>query len=263
VAASSTVVAHLEQLGQPAPQVHTLRPALDISQCPPGTLQDGTACVPVPQPGVSDGEALVAERNVHRTRTGAWTEYAQIPRRPDRPADYSLYRFPVQPLARQSLLLSGYDLNLPDDSQRRGPKLKAVGHGGIDLAQHRGAEVRLVCLEHQQGPAEVLYVGWLFGNTVVTLHHIHEAGAERGYLVLHGHLEKPATGLEPGTLLDDGGLVGFVGDSDSPGAIHLHLEIRQIRDGVEARQLAPSEIVDNARTVACDPRNLLPLQSLL
>jgi murein DD-endopeptidase MepM/ murein hydrolase activator NlpD len=233
---------------------------LDLAHCPAGTLHDGNVCVPVPEEESSEGEALVAERNVHRTRSGNWTEYEQIPRHPDRPRDYNAYRYPVEPLPGQSLMMSGYDLNLPNESQRRGSRLKAVGHGGIDLAQHRGAEVRLVALEHQRGPAEVLHVGWLFGNTVVTIHSVQEAGLLRQYLVLFGHLEKPATGLDAGALVDDDGLIGFVGDSDSPGAIHLHLEIRQVRDGVDARLLAPGEIVDNARTVACDPRNLLPLK---
>jgi hypothetical protein len=39
----------------------------------------------------------------------------------------------------------------------------------------------------------------------------------------------------------------------------LHLEIRQVRLGIQARNLLPGEFVDNARSVACDPRNLLPL----
>jgi len=259
MASSSALADRFGQRHPPAPLVSHAPPALDQVRCPPGTLEDANVCIPVPQKDAAEGAALVAERNVHRTRHGAWTEYEQIPRRPERPRDYSLYRYPVEPLAGQSLLMSGYDLNLPDESQRRGPRLKAIGHGGIDLAQRRGTEVRLVSLEHQKGPAETVYVGWLFGNTVVTLHHILEAGTEREYLTLHGHLEKPASGLEVGALVDDGAIVGYVGDSDSPGAIHLHLEIRQVRSGVDARLLAPSEIVDNARTVACDPRNLLPL----
>jgi murein DD-endopeptidase MepM/ murein hydrolase activator NlpD len=262
MAASSTVLAQRDQgHRRPLPEPRRAPAGLDQVRCPPGTLDDAGVCIPVPHPDVAEGEALVAERNAHRTRSGAWTEYDQIPRRPDRPRDYALYRYPVEPLPGQSLLMSGYDLNLPSDTQRRGPRLKATGHGGIDLAQRRGAEVRLVFLEHQKGPAEALYVGWLFGNTVVTLHNILEAGTERQYLALHGHLERPASGLEVGTLLDEGGIIGYVGDSDSPGAIHLHLELRQIRSGVDARLLAPSEIVDNARTVACDPRNLLPLQA--
>lgn len=261
MAVTSTVAARFAKPPATQPPIRRAPALLDLAQCPPATLWDAAVCVPVPQAGLSEGEALVAERNVHRNRSGTWSEYEQIPRRPDRPRDYALYRYPIQPLAGQSLLMSGYDLNLPNDSQRRGPRLKAVGHGGIDLAQRRGAEVRLVSLEHQKGPAEVLYVGWLFGNTVVTLHRLQEAGNERQYLVLHGHLEKPATGLEPGALVDEGELVGYVGDSDSPGAIHLHLEIRQVRSNVDARLLKPGEIVDNSRSVACDPRNLLPLLS--
>lgn len=262
VAVTSTVAARFSHSNPvdplPAPPSAAL---LDRAPCPFGTLEDNQICIPVAREDDSEREALVAERNVHRTRSGNWTEYDQIPRQPDRPRDYAQYRYPVQPLAGQSLMMSGYDLNLPNDAQRRGPRLKAVGHGGIDLAQRRGAEVRLVALEQQQGPAEVLFVGWLFGNTVVTLHRIREAGASREYVVLYGHLERAATGLDVGVALEDGELLGYVGDSDSPGAIHLHLEIRQVRLGVEARLLAPSELVENARTVACDPRNLLPLQS--
>jgi murein DD-endopeptidase MepM/ murein hydrolase activator NlpD len=242
----------------PAP-THFLEPSLAKAQCPRGTLPDNGVCIPVPVAGDDEGEALEPERNRHRTRSGDVTEYDQIPRRPERPKDYRLYRYPVEPLAGQSLLMSGYDLHLPDESQRRGRKLKATGHGGIDLAQKRGAEVRLVALEHQAEPAEVLFVGWLFGNTVVTLHRINEAGERREYIVIFGHLEKPARDLAASDVLDEGALVGYVGDSDSPGAVHLHLELRQVRPGVEARGLAPGELVDNARTVACDPRNLLPL----
>jgi murein DD-endopeptidase MepM/ murein hydrolase activator NlpD len=243
----------------PAPPAALVGAAPPSAPCPPGTLPDNGVCIPVPVAEDDTGEALEPERNRHRTRSGEITEYDQIPRRPERPKDYRLYRYPVEPLAGQSLLMSGYDLHLPDDSQRRGRKLKATGHGGIDLAQKRGAEVRLVALEHQAEAAEVLYVGWLFGNSVVTLHRINEAGERREYIVIFGHLEKPARDLAASDVLDEGALLGYVGDSDSPGAVHLHLEIRQVRPGVEARALAPGEIVDNARTVACDPRNLLPL----
>lgn len=206
----------------------------------------------------SEGLALEPEHNAHRTKSGFITEYDQIPRHPERPADYRAYRYPVEPLAGQSLLMSGYDLHLPDSSQRRGRELKATGHGGIDLAQRRGAEIHLVNLENQVEPTELLYSGWLFGNSIVTLHNVNEAGQRREYIVIYGHLERAAHGLLAGDLLDEGTLVGYVGDSDSPGVIHLHLEIRQVRHGIQARNLLSGEFVDNARTVACDPRNLLP-----
>jgi murein DD-endopeptidase MepM/ murein hydrolase activator NlpD len=222
-------------------------------------LPDNGVCVPVPTERDDEGQAFELEHNAHRTRSGQITEYDQIPRRPDRPADYRLYQYPVEPLAGQSLIMSGYDLDQPDIYQRRGGKLKATGHGGIDLAQRRGAEIHLVTLEHQAEPTELLYTGWLFGNTVITLHTLNEAGQRREYIVIYGHLERAAQGLTTGDLLEEGALVGYVGDSDSPGAVHLHLEIRQVREGAQARSLRPGEYVDNSRTVACDPRNLLPL----
>jgi murein DD-endopeptidase MepM/ murein hydrolase activator NlpD len=259
MASSSTLVTLRSRPFAEAAQTVAVSAKLPEAPCPRGTLPDNEVCIPVPVARDNEGEAFELERNRHRTKRGDITEYDQIPRRPDRPKDYRLYRYPVEPLPGQSLLMSGYDLDLPDESQRRGSKLKATGHGGIDLAQRRGAEIHLVALEHQSEPAEVLFVGWLFGNSVVTLHRINEVGDRREYLVIHGHLERAARDLEASNIVDEGTLIGYVGDSDSPGAVHLHLELRQVRPGVEARSLKPGEIVDNARTVACDPRNLLPL----
>jgi murein DD-endopeptidase MepM/ murein hydrolase activator NlpD len=166
---------------------------------------------------------------------------------------------PVPPIPGQSFVLSGYDLHLPDSSQRRGPELSAVGHGGIDIAQRRGTEVRLVDLTHQVGNAEVVFMGALFGTSVVTRHTLREGGALREYVVIYGHLDGTAPGLARGTSLREGALLGFVGDSGSPGAVHLHLEVRRVRPEVNVQQLAPGELAQNARTVVCDPRNVLPL----
>ncbi len=228
--------------------------------CPPGTLPDADVCVPVPQSLEQDGEALLLEHNAHRTRAGIWTEYDEIPRRPERPSRYRLYRYPVDIGKNADFLMGGFDLNLPDTDQRRGGKLRLVGHGGIDIAARRGTEVRVVALEHQQGDADVLYMGPLIGNTVVTRHGVRESGVLREYLVFYGHLQAPASGLTRGASVAEGAVVGFVGDSDSPGAIHLHLEIRQVRSNVDSQALAKGELLLNARTVACDPRNVLPLR---
>jgi murein DD-endopeptidase MepM/ murein hydrolase activator NlpD len=118
--------------------------------------------------------------------------------------------------------------------------------------------VRLVNLEHQVGNAEVLFVGPLFGNSVVTRHTLREAGELREYLVLYGHLEAAAPGLRRTLSLREGDLVGFVGDSGSPGIVHLHLEIRRVRREVNVAELAAGELMHNAKTVVCDPRNVLP-----
>ena len=102
----------------------------------------------------------------------------------------------------------------------------------------------------------MLFAGELFGTTVVTRHSVSEAGSPRDYLILHGHLERAAA-LRPGDAAPAGTLLGFVGDTGSPGAVHLHFEVRRVRDDVQVRELAPRELVHNARTIACDPRNVL------
>lgn len=227
------------------------------SGCPGGTLPDHGVCIPVPAD--SAGRELDVEKNAHRDARGAWRFYEQIPRRPERPADYRRYRWPVAPLPDQNLVVSGYDLDKPDSEQRRGSHVKAIGHGGIDIAQRRGAEVRLPGLEHQAGDAEVLLVGEAFGNSVITRHALRESGRLREYVLVFGHLEGPAPGLVRGMNLREGSLVGFVGDSGSPGDVHLHLEVRRVRDGINVAELAPGDITKNAKTVVCDPRNVLRL----
>jgi murein DD-endopeptidase MepM/ murein hydrolase activator NlpD len=246
--------------GAPSPSsaVPNLAAVAEVAPCGPGTLPDGGVCVPAVD-AAAGGRALAEQRASHHDRSGRLRTYDQIPRRPERPADYRRYRLPVAPLDGQSFVTSGYDLDRPDEAQRRGSELKAVGHGGVDLAQKRGTRVELVPLEHQVGDAAVLFVGALFGNSVVTQHTVREGGALREYLVLFGHLDKPASGLVKGATLPAGAVVGFVGDSGSPGVVHLHLEVRRAREGVSLQALAPGELTHNAKTVACDPRNVLPL----
>jgi murein DD-endopeptidase MepM/ murein hydrolase activator NlpD len=242
--------------------VHTVSdgagPARAEAPCPRGTLPDGNVCIPVPDPDAA-GEALVEQQNEHHDRSGRLRVYDQIPRRPERPKDFRKYRLPVPVLPDQSFVTSGYDLDRPEAEQRRGAELSAVGHGGVDLAQARGTEVHLVNLENQVGDASVLAVGHLFGNSVVTQHTLREAGALREYLVIYGHLESSAPGLSHGQTVKAGALLGFVGDSGSPGVVHLHVEVRRAREGVDAGQLPLGQVNQNAKTVACDPRNVLEL----
>ncbi len=238
---------------------------LAAAGCPPGTLPDGNACVRLP--GDDDGEGPGAPElpNAHRERGGRWAPYAQIPRRPERPLGYDLYTYPIPPgLPGGHHVVSGYDLDRPDAEQRRGRTLRAVGHGGVDLPQARGTPVKLVALEHQKGDGDILYTGPLFGTTVVTRHTLREAGQLRDYVVLYGHLDAVAPGLASGTAIKDGALVGFVGDTGSPELVHLHLETRRVREGVDiAARVARSggaEVLADDATVVCDPRNVLPLR---
>jgi len=232
--------------------------------CAAGTFPDGDACVHLPGDARSSEDALSAE-NAHRERTGRWAVYEQIPRRPDRPASYDEYRYPVPPgLPGGHFVLSGYDLDRPDESQRRGRTLHAVGHGGVDLPDPRGTPVALVALENQVGDADVVYVGPLFGTTVVTRHTVREGGRLRDYVLLFGHLDAPAAGLVAGRAVKDGEVVGYVGDTGSPELVHLHLEARRVREGLDVstrlKTKSAGSLLESDATVVCDPRNVLPLR---
>jgi murein DD-endopeptidase MepM/ murein hydrolase activator NlpD len=234
------------------------------SPCPAGTLPDGDVCVHLPgDPG--EGEDALAAENSHRERTGRWAVYEQIPRRPDRPASYDAYRYPVPPgLPGGHFVASGYDLDRPDDAQRRGRALHAVGHGGVDLPDPKGTPIALVPLEHQVGDADIVFVGPLFGTTVVTRHTVREGGRLRDYVLLFGHLDAPAAGATAGRSLKEGEIVGFVGDTGSPELVHLHLEARRVREGLDiaerVRARPGGSLLEADATVVCDPRNVLPLR---
>jgi murein DD-endopeptidase MepM/ murein hydrolase activator NlpD len=230
-----------------------LSPAL----CPTGSLPDLDVCVRVPQDD-DDAPESEALENAHHDKRGHWIVYDQIPRRPERPADYDAYRYPVP--CEHGCVVSGYDLDRPDEMQRRGRKLSHVGHGAVDLPQKKGTPITMVALEHQQGDAEVVYVGPLFGTTVITRQTLREGGQLHDYVLLFGHLDAPAPGLTVGAHLKEGDVAGFVGDTGSPELVHLHLEARRVRDGVDVGKLAPGAMIANENSVVCDPRNVLPLR---
>jgi hypothetical protein len=228
--------------------------------CPEGTLPDGDVCVHLPS-GDEGAPETPAFSNAHHEKSGAWTVYDQIPRRPDRPADYDAYRYPIPPgIPGGHSVVSGYDLDRPDDAQRRGAKLSHVGHGGVDLPQRKGMPIPMVPLEHQEGPADVVFVGPLFGTTVITHHTLREGERDREYLLLYGHLDAPAPGIHVGEELKEGDLVGFVGDTSSPELVHLHLEARRVRDGIDLKKYTGGQLIQNEVSIVCDPRNVLPLK---
>jgi len=255
---SAVNVASGESLSASAPTANPRFPTL----CPAGSLPDGNVCVRLATD--DDGPEAEPAENGHHDRRGRWVVYDQIPRRPDRPADYDAYRYPV-PCAK-ACVVSGYDLDRPDESQRRGVRLSHVGHGAVDLPQKKGTPVVLVPLEHQEGDAEVVFVGPLFGTTVITRHSMREGGQLHEYMLLFGHLDAPAPGLARGAHLREGDLVGFVGDTGSPELVHLHLEARRVRTGIDLGKLASAAwgggaaMIANENSVVCDPRNVLPLR---
>lgn len=232
------------------------------ASCPEGTLPDDGVCVHLHGADTSEGLAKEATSNAHRERSGKWAVYEQIPKLPERPAEYEAYRYPIPPgLPGGRYVVSGYDLDRPDALQRRGRTLSHVGHGGLDLPQTRGTPVALVALDHQQGDAQVLFAGKLFGTTVITRHAVREAGRVRDYILLFGHLESIAPGASPGASLPEGTVLGAVGDTGSPELVHLHLEVRRVRDGVDLAKIAGGgNLIAESVSVVCDPRNVLQLK---
>lgn len=261
VAAVLSGLGNLEASPPPAPEP-SVAPSLAVpgggltALCGPRTVPDGAICVPVPHvdaPLLASAEANVAARGAHVSRRRGYEEYDQIPRRPDRAEDHGRYRWPIGGDAAPRVL-SGYDLDQPADKQRQGAGFADTGHGGVDLAATRGEPVTLAALEHQEGEAEVVFVGELFGVTVITSHTIREASRLRQYLVVYGHLQSP--GVVAGARMKEGTVIGWAGDSGSPGVVHLHLEVRQVREGVAVTRES-KKLVDPSVSVACDPRNVM------
>jgi murein DD-endopeptidase MepM/ murein hydrolase activator NlpD len=169
--------------------------------------------------------------------------------------DLAAYRLPVSPSLEA--LFGPHDLGQPELG---GPG--AVEQAGIDLAAERGAEVRVVRLLSQSADAELLEVGKLPGLTVVTLHETGDGREPGSYLLIHGELGKTPPGLERGTKLREGALIGWVGDPGGPGLCHVHFEVRKIRDGVDARREPMDRLMQDAMSFSTDPRNVLPLRTL-
>lgn len=230
-----------------------------LAPCPPRSLPEGNSCLPLPSLGldISGAPAFMAVQGSHAgAEPGRGLEvYDHIPKRPERPASFSSYLLPIS----SNSVLSGYDLDMPGASQRK--TAHEVGHGGVDIGAARGEEVRVITLENQEGEAEAAMLGTLFGTTVVTGHLVREQGGRlRAYAVIYGHLEQAGPELVLGGPVSAGEIVGYVGDTGSPGIVHLHLEIRQLREGVVLGAIDLQRLVNNAVSIPIDPRNVLPLR---
>ncbi len=232
---------------------------LPAARCGVGELDLDGVCVSMSGDGLPAPDNPLAT-NVHVDRLGRRVVYEHLPRRPELPADYDRYLYPVPAQRSGQTVSSGYDLDRPDAQQRRGHALSAVGHGGVDLPNARGTPVTAVRLRGESGDPQVVYVGWLFGNTVVLRHVVREGGATRTYLSLHGHLEAATPTLVRGATVPAGTLLGQMGDSGADGVVHLHYEVRLVRSGVDPGRVEAGRITDQAVSVPCDPRNVLPFR---
>jgi hypothetical protein len=249
-AACAAVLGALSGL-EPAPERPTERAAAPhgtsgmAALCAKRSVPEGDACVPLPPAGalLDDGEAASGARSPSRRSETR----ERIPRRPDRPADAARYVFPVGSAEHVPEVLRGLDVKAAEPSR--------AAFEGVELAAGRAEPVKLVALEHQQGDAEIAFVGDLDGPTVITTHAVELGGRVRTYLVVLSGLGHAEPDLAPGAKPKPGAPLGVVGD-----AARVRLDIRQVREGVDLAKIAPSRLVTPSVSVSCDARNVLPLR---
>ena len=148
------------------------------------------------------------------------------PRRPDRPADYDAYVYPIPPgLPGGHSVISGYDLDRPDP-RRSGVVarcMRSVTEAWIcrKNAGCRSPMAMIAASTTSRATPRSSLRAPLFGTTVVTRHTLREEGGGlRDYILLFGHLDAVAPGLEKGGVVHVGDIVGTVGDTGSPELIH-------------------------------------------
>jgi murein DD-endopeptidase MepM/ murein hydrolase activator NlpD len=215
-------------------------PTLVALPCGDRSIPEGDVCVPLPAPASARHVEARGAAPPRRTNEA-------IPRRPDRPEDPASI---ILPLPSDVPILFGFDIpKEADDEASRTNDL------AVDLGADRGTEVKLAALEGQKGPAEVVAVGDLVGKTVVTLHNVEEGGRSRQYLVFYGRLDAAAPDVAIDSKLEAGEAVGFVGDSGTPGFVHLHLEVRLVRDDIDVRPLDMKRLLEQPVSIPVDARN--------
>ena len=234
---------------------------------PAGESAAGRAgCVPVPSPTAPLRSARLERLATEQSRASPvrWTgRDSGIPRLPGRPERYEDYELPVEDPGLVSPAAPS-DLG-GDELERwlRGEGRFSAEPVGIRIESSADAPVTLVELEGQQGNAEVVLAGELYGITVATRHRVDTGSGVRDYVALYGQLSRPGSDLSPGTPLARGAVVGFVGDRNGSDTPHLYFELRQLRHATRAAAAVSKtlgEIVRPATSVPCDPRNVLPLR---
>jgi hypothetical protein len=155
---------------------------------------------------------------------------------PGRATDYARY---VTPIA-----------NYPAAAAREGL--------GLFVAAPRGVPVTAVNLEAQSGPTR----RWVTASVpprLLTLHRVERSGSTRTYVLAY---EGVAFDTTPGMReIAVGTPLGRI--AAGTGATGLTLQARQLRRGVEPENVPPERLLLDASSLACDPRNILPLEPTL
>ena len=156
------------------------------------------------------------------------------------------------PLEGPPIILFGFDTATdPEDVEsQRNPV-------AVDLSAERGEEVKAVALRGQKGPAEVIAIGELYGKTIATLHEVDEGGRTRQYIALYARLDAVVPDLKVDQKVKEGEALGYTGDSGTTGFVHLHFDVRQVRDEIDVRPLDMPRLCDQAVSIPIDLRNIL------
>jgi hypothetical protein len=208
--------------------------------CLAGTLPEGPVCLRIPGPE-ENAAARLAPVPLEGPNRGATFTADRIPRRPDRPADPAAYHYPVGAPDRPPRVMGGLD------------------QPGIRLAVRPGEPVVVLSLDHQAGPAEVVFAGDLAGRTVVTAHVLEEGTRKRTVLLFHGGLDHASPAAIPGARLEAGATLGAARTELGGGLIDVTLEARELRDGARLENVDAKRLADPAFAVPTDVRNVLPL----
>lgn len=125
---------------------------------------------------------------------------------------------------------------------------------GLFVAAPRGVPVTAVSLESQSGMTR----RWVTASVpprLLTLHRVERSGSTRTYILAYeGVAFDPTPGIRDIVV---GTPLGRV--AAAPALTGLTLQVRQLRRGVEPENVAPERLLLDASSLACDPRNVLPL----
>jgi len=152
---------------------------------------------------------------------------------PGRAPEYTRYVTPVA--------------NYPAKAEREGL--------GLFVAAPRGVPVTVVSLESQAGPTR----RWVTATTpprLLTLHRVERSGSTRTYVLAYDGVGfDPTPGMRE---IAVGTPLGRV--ARAPGITGLTLRVRQLRRGIEPENVPPERLLLDTSSLACDPRNVLPLE---
>ena len=208
------------------------------------------------------GRAAAGEQREHAPRLpGAMDRLRRDPaatRAPGRRTTPIDIRFPAR---RSACVVSGYDLDRTDEQQRRGARLRQVGHGAVDLIEPRGTPVHLVGARAPGGSRR----GRL--RRAALRHH-------RGHAP-HRPRSRPAAGLSRALRTSRIGLAWHRhrrgprarATSSAAWATPARLDACTCTSrrgacatGSTPTKLAPSSLANGVSSIVCDPRNVLPLR---